>query len=1152
MAQTGYTPIQLYYSSTATNTPLASNLLAGELAINTADEMLYFKNSSGTVKLLASSASATGTVSSVALTVPSFLSVSGSPITTSGTLAVTLSGTALPTANGGTGQTTYTDGQLLIGNTLTGSLSKATISAGANVTITNGNGTITIAAASPGTGTVTSVGLSAPALFTVTNSPVTSSGTLTLSYSGTALPTANGGTGLTGFTAANNAIYSTSSSALTAGTLPTAAGGTGLTTFTAANNAIYSTSSSALAAGTLPVAAGGTGATSLTSGYLLVGAGTSAVTGLAPGTSGNLVVSNGSTWSSTTSGVTLTTPSITFSTTASVSAAGTTQGTATALTNDYNVVTTVGASSGVVLPTATVGRRIIVVNKGANALAIYPASGAAIDALAANAAISLAVGGVLEFNASSTTQWYSTTNTAINAAQLTGTVATTNGGTGLTGFGAANNAIYSTSASALAAGTLPVAAGGTGATSLTSGYVLVGAGTSAVTGVAPGTSGNVLTSNGTTWVSQASAGGGVTSITFGTTGLTPNTATTGAVTVAGTLAVGNGGTGSTTLTANSVMLGNGTSALSSNMVAPGSSGNHLISNGTTWTSAAQGSYTATASGSISANQLVLVNSSGQAVGVTGTNPAQTNVTFTATATGTFNNTSSTQYSQQIQIAVNSTGTTALAIYYDNAYSTSVYVRAATISGTTVTWGTAVSVGNSGNNGSNYCSAVSYDITAGRWVICYFLFSGSWQYIARLVSVSGNTSTLGNQVSLASNVLGNSINIAYDSVNNRHLVVHNGVSSTYSWTAQVVTVATTTISAGTATVINSGAYQLPSGWTPVIAYAASQGRFFIAYRSQTNATTLTSTGYVQVVTTSTTTPTFGTALITTFEGSTFYSQYNQAAVWDSTRSRFILFSGSTYQEFSIATTTLTLVTSKNITFPSNNTSTRSPASTTASGLNATSGPQTLGGAVNAGVYYGTTHAYYNATSNTIGVLVVGTAFSFTNSYIFFLKYNANAGKYICINGNFSIDKATTNNPQGNTPSFMAMGYVPTTNTVLVLNTWFNNGINYGCGCSTITNTQYGIDQFTITAPTTNIDTGTIVGVSTAAYTNGQTATIAAIGGGGMLTTSGLTPGGTYWYDFTGTLSATQLTSLQFGGVALSATQIMVPSAVTNINPNYIYA
>ena len=75
------------------------------------------------------------------------------------------------------------------------------------------------------------------------------------------LPTANGGTNLSTFTAANNALYSTSSSVLVAGTLPVAAGGTGLATLTTANNALYSTSSSAMTAGTLPVAAGGTGAT---------------------------------------------------------------------------------------------------------------------------------------------------------------------------------------------------------------------------------------------------------------------------------------------------------------------------------------------------------------------------------------------------------------------------------------------------------------------------------------------------------------------------------------------------------------------------------------------------------------------------------------------------------------------------------------------------------------------------------------------------------------------------------------------------------------------------------------------------------------------------------------------------------------------------
>lgn len=57
---------------------------------------------------------------------------------------------------------------------------------------------------------------------------------------------------------------------------------------------------------------------------------------------------------------------------------------------------------------------------------------------------------------------------------------------------------------------LPVGSGGTGATSLTANNVILGNGTSAVNFVAPGTNGNVLTSNGTTWVSQAASPSGLT------------------------------------------------------------------------------------------------------------------------------------------------------------------------------------------------------------------------------------------------------------------------------------------------------------------------------------------------------------------------------------------------------------------------------------------------------------------------------------------------------------------------------------------------------------------------------------------------------------------------------------------------------------------
>lgn len=59
------------------------------------------------------------------------------------------------------------------------------------------------------------------------------------------------------------------------GTIGAGYGGTGLTTFVAANNALYSSGASTLTAGTLPVAAGGTGITSLTSGYIPYGNGTS-------------------------------------------------------------------------------------------------------------------------------------------------------------------------------------------------------------------------------------------------------------------------------------------------------------------------------------------------------------------------------------------------------------------------------------------------------------------------------------------------------------------------------------------------------------------------------------------------------------------------------------------------------------------------------------------------------------------------------------------------------------------------------------------------------------------------------------------------------------------------------------------------------------
>ena len=106
MSQSGYTPIQLYRTSTAAAVPTAGNLAAGELAINLTDEALYFKNAAGVVTLLADSSGALGSVTSVAVSGGTTgLTTSGGPITSSGT--ITLAGT-LAVANGGTGVTTST------------------------------------------------------------------------------------------------------------------------------------------------------------------------------------------------------------------------------------------------------------------------------------------------------------------------------------------------------------------------------------------------------------------------------------------------------------------------------------------------------------------------------------------------------------------------------------------------------------------------------------------------------------------------------------------------------------------------------------------------------------------------------------------------------------------------------------------------------------------------------------------------------------------------------------------------------------------------------------------------------------------------------------------------------------------------------------
>jgi hypothetical protein len=144
----------------------------------------------------------------------------------------------LPVGNGGTGQTTYTNGQLLIGNTTGNTLTKATLTAGTGISITNGTGSISIA--STNNGTVTSVAVSGGTTgLTTSGGPITTSGTITLA--GT-LAVANGGTGQTTYTNGQLLIGNTTGNTLTKATLTAGTGisitnGTGSITIAATGSA---------------------------------------------------------------------------------------------------------------------------------------------------------------------------------------------------------------------------------------------------------------------------------------------------------------------------------------------------------------------------------------------------------------------------------------------------------------------------------------------------------------------------------------------------------------------------------------------------------------------------------------------------------------------------------------------------------------------------------------------------------------------------------------------------------------------------------------------------------------------------------------------------------------------------------------------------
>ncbi len=230
-----------------------------------------------------------------------------------------------------------------------------------------------------------------------------------------------------------------------------------------------------------------------------------------------------------------------------LTAVGSSQTTALQLAgrNSLQEITTVGSSTGVMLPALTeLPAQVTICNQGSNALSVYPEVGGTIDNGITNAAAMLGAGKAATFEASNLTNWY--------------TVATTNAGGGTVnsvaaGTGLAGGTITTTGTLSLAAiadkSVLGNTSGGTAAPAgvtlsamideaigNTRGDILYrGASTWSV--LAPGSSGNVLTSGGASgnpsWSSAAS--GTVTSVTFTGDGIVLSATPSSAVTTSGTL-----------------------------------------------------------------------------------------------------------------------------------------------------------------------------------------------------------------------------------------------------------------------------------------------------------------------------------------------------------------------------------------------------------------------------------------------------------------------------------------------------------------------------------------------------------------------------------------------------------------------------------------
>jgi hypothetical protein len=211
------------------------------------------------------------------------------------------------------------------------------------------------------------------------------------------------------------------------------------------------------------------------------------------------------------------------------------------------------------------------------------------------------------------------------------------------------------------------------------------------------------------------------------------------------------------------------------LTSPGTAGNVLTSNGTTWTSAAApasaGSITATATGSITSGQPVVVNADGTVSQV-----APSSVSF-STGSPAYTNTTSSVGSCAVYHPIENK----VVLFIVNNSTTQLQAYVGTVTGTSISFGAATTL----DTGTCYVVAAVYVAATNRIYVQFGSNYGGGETRINVLSLSGTTLTSQGvqQLGFYYNNGGGTNAIAYDSANNRLLgMVYNSSQNDYEWWA----------------------------------------------------------------------------------------------------------------------------------------------------------------------------------------------------------------------------------------------------------------------------------------------------------------------------------------------------------------------------------